>query len=42
VLLKYGADPTALNHEGKTPTQWFRQLGMDEVADYMSTRFDAV
>ena len=41
VLLKYGADPTALNHEGKTPTQWFRQLGMDEVADYMSTRFDA-
>jgi ankyrin repeat protein len=42
VLLKYGADPTALNHEGKTPTQWFRQLGMDEVADYMSTRFDLV
>jgi ankyrin repeat protein len=40
VLLKYGADPTALNNEGKTPTQWYRQLGMDEVAEYMANRFD--
>jgi ankyrin repeat protein len=40
LLLKYGADPTALNNEGKTPAQWYRQIGMDEVADYMADRFD--
>jgi ankyrin repeat protein len=40
LLLKYGADPMALNHEGKTPAQWYRQLGMDEVADYMAARID--
>jgi ankyrin repeat protein len=40
VLLKYGADPRALNNEGKTPAQWYRQLGMDEMADYMANRFD--
>jgi ankyrin repeat protein len=39
ILLKYGADPTVRNHEGKTPSQWYRQLGMDEVADYMAERF---
>jgi ankyrin repeat protein len=39
LLLKYGADPTVRNHEGKTPSQWYRQLGMDEVADYMAERF---
>jgi ankyrin repeat protein len=33
LLLKHGADPTALNNESKTPAQWYRQLGMDEVAD---------
>jgi len=38
VLLKYGVDPKALNNEGMTPGQWYRQLGMDEVADYMSER----
>jgi hypothetical protein len=38
VLLKHGVDPKALNNEGKTPGQWYRQLGMDEVADYMSGR----
>jgi hypothetical protein len=38
VLLKYGVDPKALNNERKTPGQWYRQLGMDEVADYMSER----
>jgi ankyrin repeat protein len=41
LLLKYGADPKALNKEGKTPAQWYRQLGMDEVADYMSERTGA-
>jgi ankyrin repeat protein len=41
LLLKYGADPKALNNEGKTPAQWYHQLGMDEVADYMSERFGA-
>ena len=41
LLLKYGADPKALNNEGKTPAQWYRQLGMDEVADYMTARFGA-
>jgi ankyrin repeat protein len=41
LLLKYGADPTVLNNEGKTPAQWYRQLGMDEVADYMAERLDA-
>jgi ankyrin repeat protein len=41
LLLKCGADPKALNNEGKTPAQWYRQLGMDEVADYMAERFDA-
>jgi hypothetical protein len=39
--LKYGADPKALNNEGKTPAQWYHQLGMDEVADYVSERFGA-
>ena len=38
VLLKYGADPMALNHEGKTPAQWYRQLGMDELAEYLANR----
>jgi len=38
LLLKHGADPTALNNEGKTPAEWYRQLGMDEVADYMADR----
>jgi ankyrin repeat protein len=42
LLLKYGADPTALNKEGKTPAQWYRQLGMDEVADYMADRVHTV
>ncbi len=41
LLLKYGADPKATNNEGKTPAQWYRQLGMDEVADYMSERIGA-
>jgi ankyrin repeat protein len=41
VLLKYGADPMALNHEGKTPSQWYRQLGMDEVAEYLANRIGA-
>jgi ankyrin repeat protein len=38
LLLKHGADPTALNGERKTPAQWYRQLGMDEIADYLSER----
>jgi ankyrin repeat protein len=38
LLLKHGANPTALNNEGKTPAEWYRQLGMDEVADYMADR----
>lgn len=38
LLLKFGAEPMAVNHEGKTPAQWYRQLGMDELADYMSER----
>ena len=41
LLLKYGADPKALNNAGKTPAQWYRQLGMDEVADYMAERIGA-
>jgi ankyrin repeat protein len=41
LLLKYGADPKALNNEGSTPAQWYRQFGMDEVADYMSERIGA-
>ncbi len=40
-LLHYGADPKAANNEGKTPSQWFRQSGMDEVADYMTERVGA-
>ena len=39
LLLKHGADPKALNKEGKNPAQWYRQLGMDELADFMSERF---
>ena len=38
LLLKYGADPLARNHADKTPEQWIRSLGMDEVADYMAER----
>lgn len=38
LLLKYGADPQAVNKAGKTPAQWYRQLGMDELADYMTER----
>jgi ankyrin repeat protein len=41
LLLKYGADPNALNDENRTPAQWYRQAGMDEVADYMSERSGA-
>jgi ankyrin repeat protein len=26
LLLKYGADARALNNEGRTPAQWYRQL----------------
>jgi len=40
LLLKYGADPRAVNKEGKTPAQWYRQLGMDELADHMAERVD--
>lgn len=39
LLWKYGADPLARNHADKTPEQWIRSLGMDEVADYMAERF---
>jgi ankyrin repeat protein len=39
LLLKYGADPLARNHADKTPEQWIRSLGMDEIADYMTERF---
>jgi ankyrin repeat protein len=38
LLLKYGADPKALNSESKTPAQWYRQFGMDELADYLAER----
>jgi ankyrin repeat protein len=38
VLLKYGADPTIRNNEGKTPSQWYRQFGMDELADHLAKR----
>ena len=38
--LRQGA-PEAVLAEGKTPAQWYRQLGMDEMADYMSERFGA-
>jgi ankyrin repeat protein len=41
LLLKYGADPKAVNNEGKTPAQWYRQLGMDDIADYMVERVGA-
>ncbi|HEV2702358.1 MAG TPA: ankyrin repeat domain-containing protein [Steroidobacteraceae bacterium] len=40
LLLTHGADPRALNHEGKTPEQWYRQSGMDEIADYMAEHVD--
>lgn len=39
LLLNCGADPMALNNEGKTPEQWYRQFGMDELADYLGRRF---
>jgi ankyrin repeat protein len=35
LLVRHGADPQALNNESKTPAQWYRQHGMDEVADYL-------
>jgi ankyrin repeat protein len=38
LLLRYGADPAALNHEGKAPSEWYRLLGMDEIAEYMEGR----
>ena len=41
VLIKHGADLHALNNEGKTPLQWYRQFGMDEIADYVAERFGA-
>jgi ankyrin repeat protein len=41
LLLKSGADPNALNGEGKTPAQWYRQLGMDELADFLTERLAA-
>jgi ankyrin repeat protein len=41
LLVRYGADPQALNGESKTPGQWYRLHGMDEVADYLSERFGA-
>jgi ankyrin repeat protein len=38
LLLHHGADPRAVNNEGKTPAQWYRQFGMDELADYIALR----
>jgi len=38
VLLQYGVDPLARNNQNKTPAQWYRQLGMDELADYLQRR----
>jgi ankyrin repeat protein len=41
LLLQHGADPKAVNDEDKTPAQWYRQFGMDELADFMSERLGA-
>jgi hypothetical protein len=38
LLLKFSADPRAVNNEGRTPAQWYRHLGMEELADYLSER----
>ncbi|HTV76983.1 MAG TPA: ankyrin repeat domain-containing protein [Steroidobacteraceae bacterium] len=35
VLLKNGADRNARNDENKTAAQWYRQLGMDELAEFL-------
>jgi ankyrin repeat protein len=38
LLLKAGADPDVRNHEKRTPAEWYRQHGMDELADYLTAR----
>jgi ankyrin repeat protein len=38
LLLKHGADPGARNNEARTPAEWYRQHGMDELADYLASR----
>lgn len=35
LLLERGVDPTARNKEGRTAAQWYRQHGMDELADHL-------
>ena len=38
LLLRYGADPAARNNQNKTVVEWYRQMGMDELAEWLTER----
>ena len=38
LLLQYGADPDARNNQNRTAAEWYRQMGMDELADVLTER----
>ncbi len=38
LLLRNGADPAARNNQDKTVAEWYRQMGMDELADCLTER----
>lgn len=38
LLLQHGADPDARNKQNKTAAEWYRQMGMDELADCLTER----
>ena len=41
LLLRHGAEPAARNNQNKTVVEWYRQMGMDELADYLAERVSA-
>jgi ankyrin repeat protein len=38
LLLRNGADPAACNNQNKIAAEWYRQMGMDDLADYLAQR----
>ena len=36
LLLRHGADPDARNQQNRTVAEWYRQMGMDELADCLA------
>jgi ankyrin repeat protein len=42
LLLRHGADPATRNQQNKTAAEWYRQMGMDNLADCLVERTSSV